>query len=181
MKSLKICLFAAIALTSGSVMADYHVGDRVECNWKGGGKYYAGRVGAKEGGKLFINYDDGDKEHTTAAMCHPVASALGEGSSVECRWKNGSTWYPGVITEKTGNQVFINYNDGDKENTTLDKCRASGAASDTLEVGSAVSCNWKGGGTWYPGVIAEKTGSKVFINYNDGDKEHTNLSMCRPR
>ena len=167
MKSLKICLFAAIALTSGSVMADYHVGDRVECNWKSGGKYYAGRVGAKEGSKLFINYDDGDKEHTTAAMCHPVASTLGEGSSVECRWKNGATWYPGVITEKTGNQVFINYNDGD--------------APDTLEVGSAVSCKWKGGGTWYPGVIAEKTGSKVFINYNDGDKEHTNLSMCRPR
>lgn len=193
MKSLHICLFAATALTAlaaGPALADYKVGDRVECNWKSGGKYYSGRVGEKEGSNLFIKYDDGDKEHTTDSMCRPLAAAssggLGEGSKVECRWKNGSTWYPGVIAERTGKQVFIHYKDGDKENTTLDKCRAAGGSSATTEagelgVGSAVSCKWKNGGTWYPGVIAEKTGSKVFINYNDGDKEHTTLSKCRAR
>ena len=180
---IKFGLFAAMLAGSTSVLADYKVGDRVECNWKSGGKFYSGRVGAKESGKLFINYDDGDKEHTTADMCRPLESSggLGEGSSVECRWKNGTTWYPGTIAKKTGKQVFIHYNDGDKEDTTLDKCRAAGGSSGGLDVGAAVSCNWKGGGTWYPGVIAEKTGNKVFIQYNDGDKEHTTLGMCRPR
>lgn len=185
MKS-KISLFATLALLSGAAFAQYSVGDSVECNWKNGGRYYAGQVASAEGGKLFIHYDDGDKEHTTAGMCRPMTAVVASGrlrlgSPVECLWKNGSTWYSGVIAEKTGKQVFIHYNDGDKEHTTVDKCRARGAApSGAMVKGSAVSCKWKGG-AWYPGVIAEKTGDAVFIHYNDGDKEHTKLSMCRPR
>lgn len=179
-------LFAVLALLAAPAFADYKVGDAVECNWKNGGKNYPGRVAAIDDGKLFIHYNDGDKEHTTAAMCQPLAEAdgsLGKGSAVECLWKNGKTWYSGVIAEKTGKQVFIHYNDGDKEHTTLDKCRSKGGAAPSggMNKGSYVSCNWKGGGTFYPGVIAEKTGDAVFIHYKDGDKEHTKLSMCRPR
>jgi nitrite reductase/ring-hydroxylating ferredoxin subunit len=186
MKS-KIFLFTALTLLAGPVLADYKTGDSVECNWKNGGRYYPGKVASEEGGKLFIHYNDGDKEHTTAANCRPggaaASGALVKGSAVECLWKNGRTWFPGVIAEKTGKQVFIHYNDGDKEHTKVDKCRARGgvAPSGAMEKGSAVSCNWKGGGTWYPGVIADKTGDAVFIHFNDGDKEHTKLSMCRPR
>lgn len=170
---------AILALLSASAFAEFKVGDSVECNWKNGGKNYPGRVAAIEDGKLFIHYNDGDKEHTSAAMCQPRADAIGKGSAVECLWKGGKTWYSGVVAEKTGKNVFIHYNDGDKEHTTLDKCRAKGGS--TLGIGSAVSCNWKGRGTWYPGVIAEKTGNAVFIHFKDGDKEHTKLSMCRPR
>ena len=102
---------------------------------------------------------------------------------VECRWKNGTTWYPGIIAEKTGSQVFIHYNDGDKEHTTINKCRKTGSSAPTgsLVKGSRVSCYWKGGKTLFPGVIKEKTGNQVFIHYNDGDKEHTTLDMCLPR
>lgn len=53
----------------------------------------------------------------------PVLADFNVDDRVECRWKNGSTWYQGVIAEKTGNQVFIHYNDGDKEHTTIDKCQ----------------------------------------------------------
>ena len=129
MKKMHIWLFAVLALVAGSAMADYGVGDAVECNWKGGGKYYPGRVAAKEGAKLFIHYNDGDKEHTIDAMCRPMGGGgastgdMMEGSRVSCRWKNGNTWYPGVIVEKTGSRVYIHYNDGDKEHTTLSKCR----------------------------------------------------------
>ena len=175
---------ATLALLSASAFAEFKVGDSVECNWKNGGKNYPGRVAAIDDGKLFIHYNDGDKEHTTAAMCQPGADAIGKGSAVECLWKGGTKWYSGVVAEKTGKNIFIHYNDGDKEHTTLDKCRAKGGAAPAaggLGKGSAVSCNWKGGGTWFPGVIAEKTGNAVFIHYKDGDKEHTKLSMCRPR
>ncbi len=127
---MRILACAALMLgTSSAFAVTYEVGDKVECNWKSGGKYYPGRVNAAEGSKLFIHYNDGDKEHTTASKCRPLEDADADagpmkvGSRVECRWKNGSTWYPGVIAEKTGKQVFIRYNDGDKENTTLSKCR----------------------------------------------------------
>lgn len=112
------------------------------------------------------------------ALLSLPAFALGIGDAVQCRWKNGSTWYSGTIMEKTGNAVFIHYNDGDKEHTTTDKCRPLGGG---LGVGSLVSCYWKGGSTLYPGVIASKDGDRVFIHYNDGDKEHTTLSMCQRR
>ena len=179
-------LAGVLASIAGPALADYRIGDQVECNWKDGNRYYAGRVAAKEGDKLFIHYNDGDKEHTMASKCRPQATvsmdAMTQGSAVECRWKNGAKWYRGVIAEKTGQQVFIHYNDGDKEHTTLSKCRALNAApSAELVRGSLVVCNWKGGGTWYPGVIAEKTGNAVFIKYNDGDQENTTLNMCRPR
>jgi hypothetical protein len=112
----------------------------------------------------------------------PVLADFTIGDRVECRWKNGSTWYPGVIVEKTGKQVFIHYNDGDKEHTTTNKCRkVSTAPAGSLRKGSLVSCYWKGGNTLYPGVIVEKTGSQVFIQYNDGDKEHTTIDKCLPR
>ena len=123
----------------------YDVGNRVECNWKSGGKYYPGRVHAADGNRLNIRYDDGDKEYTNASKCRPLKDAhdrddehdqehehhgdhadsdsMDAGSRVECRWKNGRTWYPGVIVERRGRQVSIKYNDGDRENTTLSNCR----------------------------------------------------------
>ncbi len=128
MKAMLMCLLGVFMLAASPVFADFNVGDRVECNWKGGGKYYSGTVAAKEAGKIFIQYDDGDKEHTYPDMCYAKGGSSGRGgmavgSNVECRWKNGRTWYPGVIAEKTGTRVFIHYNDGDKEHTTLNKCR----------------------------------------------------------
>jgi hypothetical protein len=125
MKSMRIWLFAILFMVTGSAMA-YEIGERVQCNWKGGGKFYPGRVADKEGFKLYIQYDDGDKEYTKQSMCQPLMGPSGgmmEGSPVSCRWKNGGTWYPGVIARKTGEHVFIHYSDGDKENTTLSKCR----------------------------------------------------------
>jgi hypothetical protein len=124
---MRIWVFGILVLSAGSAMADFGVGESVECNWKGGGKYYPGRIVAMEGAKLFIHYNDGDKEHTVASMCRASGGSGGammEGSAVSCRWKNGNTWYPGVIVEKTGSRVFIHYNDGDKEHTTLSKCRS---------------------------------------------------------
>ena len=113
----------------------------------------------------------------------PVLAEFNVDDRVECLWKNGSTWYAGVIVEKTGKQVFIHYDDGDKEHTTINKCRKIGdaAPAGSLRKGSRVSCYWKGGRTLYPGVIKEKTGNQVFIHYNDGDKEHTTIDMCVPR
>lgn len=44
--------------------------------------------------------------------------------------------------------------------------------------GARVSCNWKNKGKWYPGKVAKVKGKKIYIKYDDGDKETTTHSSC---
>lgn len=54
------------------------VGDRVSCNWKGGGTFYDGRVAEQRaGGRILIHYDDGDVEETTPDRCRVLAGGGG--------------------------------------------------------------------------------------------------------
>lgn len=48
---------------------DWAVGDKVECNFKGAGAWYPGRIAALNGASIRIDYDDGDKEKTKTGMC----------------------------------------------------------------------------------------------------------------
>ena len=43
-------------------------GDRVFGNWKGGGAYYPGTVSEITAHAIHIDYDDGDKEVTSASL-----------------------------------------------------------------------------------------------------------------
>ena len=46
---------------------DWTIGSQVECNWEGKGTWYPGVIAGVEA--LAINYDDGDKEASTAGKC----------------------------------------------------------------------------------------------------------------
>lgn len=121
-------LLIGLAFVAAPALADFNVDDRVECRWKNGSTWYPGVIVEKTGNRVFIHYNDGDKEHTTTGKCRKLertvhSGHLGIGSRVSCYWKGGKTLYPGVIKKKTGNQVFIHYNDGDKEHTTIDMCQ----------------------------------------------------------
>lgn len=48
---------------------NWKVGTRVQCNFKGLGDWYDGKIAALSGANISINYDDGDKEKTTTGMC----------------------------------------------------------------------------------------------------------------
>lgn len=48
---------------------DWRVGTRVECNFQGQGKWYAGQIAALDAEKARVHYDDGDKETTTTGRC----------------------------------------------------------------------------------------------------------------
>jgi hypothetical protein len=52
-------------------------------------------------------------------------------------------------------------------------------AQSTLKVGDEVTVNWKEGGTYYPGKIAEIKDTLYFINYNDGDSEWTSAKNIK--
>jgi uncharacterized protein (DUF427 family) len=43
------------------------VGDKVFCNWMGGGIYYPGEIASRRGNAIIVHYEDGDVEATTIA------------------------------------------------------------------------------------------------------------------
>lgn len=48
---------------------NWTIGSRVECNFKGGGKWFPGKITSLGGTALAIDYDDGDKERTKTGLC----------------------------------------------------------------------------------------------------------------
>jgi hypothetical protein len=48
---------------------DWAIGGRVECNFKGQGTWYPGRISSLAGERIGIAYDDGDKETTKTGRC----------------------------------------------------------------------------------------------------------------
>lgn len=99
-----------------------------------------------------------------------------------CRWKGGSKEYAGQVAEVRGDQIFVHYDDGDRELTTPSLCRKDEEASRTVAdfpVGARVHCHWKGGPTEYPGTVAAVEGDRLFVHYDDGDQERILPSLCR--
>ncbi|RYY25872.1 MAG: hypothetical protein EOP62_12185 [Sphingomonadales bacterium] len=48
-------------------------------------------------------------------------------------------------------------------------------------VGKRVSCDFKRSGMYFPGRIGQiRTGDSIYIEYDDGDREWTTTSACRP-
>jgi hypothetical protein len=104
------------------------------------------------------------------------ATAQTRGDWVLARYKCGPYWCPGIIQSVTGDRVTVAYDDGDRETLSLRSVRPYDWA-----IGGRVECNFKGAGTWYPGVIASLAGGSIGINYDDGDRERTRTGRCRSR
>lgn len=103
------------------------------------------------------------------------AGGFKTGDRVQCNWQKKGTFYAGKITSLNGKNAHISYDDGDQEDTTLNLCKPVAA----LAVGDKVQCNWKKGGTYYPGEITTMNGANIHVSYNDGDQEDTTVDMCR--
>ena len=83
-------------------------GDKVEGNYKGKGKWYAGKIQkVRLDGTYDIAYNDGEQELRvtedfvraieSAQDARPKAVSLSEGMKVEANYKGKGKWYPGVI------------------------------------------------------------------------------------
>ena len=55
---------------------DWGQGTRVECNWRGKGKYYPGVV-VQFGKVITVAYDDGDREETATRRCRSKTAKIG--------------------------------------------------------------------------------------------------------
>ena len=85
--------------------------------------WYPGTVTAVQGNVLTITFDDGDKATVDAERVEKLDWAAGD--RVECRWPGDGKNYPGVFTEVKGENVRIVYDDGDKAELHVGKCRQS--------------------------------------------------------
>ena len=103
----------------------------VEADYKGKGKYYAGRVSrVRANGTYDIDYDDGEKELAVPRSMikskakpraredseEAVAEELKIGSAVEADYKGKGKYYAGRIARVRLNGTYdIDYDDGEKE------------------------------------------------------------------
>ena len=104
-----------------------------------------------------------------------IAYAWKTGDRVLGQWGDGF-WYPATITGVEGTNFNVSFDDGDKATLPASKIKAI-----DWKVGSKVQCNWKRGGTYYPGTITRKNGDSIHISYDDGDQEDATIAICRSR
>jgi hypothetical protein len=99
----------------------WKVGDPCLVKWSGDGYWYPGRVSQVKDGLYFIRYDDGDSEWRFEKYIRE--ERLKPGDVVFGRWRSGNRYYRGRITERKGSNIFIHYDDGDKEWTKISMVR----------------------------------------------------------
>lgn len=96
-------------------------GDRVLGQWSDG-LWYPARIQSVDGSRIRLSFDDGDLGTVAPDQIRPIN--WGVGSRLECNWKNQGKYYPGAIAQKNGDQIFVNYDDGDREQTVIGRCRS---------------------------------------------------------
>lgn len=108
--------------------------DRVEARtWEKGDKILVkiGRVGHWYPGTIErVNSNSNYHVRHTQGRYNVDASIISgdhirAGTRISGNWLGKGVWYPGVIASRDGDSVKINYDDGDKETTTLSKIRVA--------------------------------------------------------
>jgi len=101
---------------------EHKEGDLVEARFRGGQKYYSGRIDAvNTDGSYTIDYDDGDfEEHVSSSMIRKFASKakaenrLKVGDRVEARFQNSKAFFSGEISKSNSDGTFaVAFDDGD--------------------------------------------------------------------
>lgn len=96
-------------------------GDRCLAKWSGDSWWYPGRVADVRDSMYLIKYDDGDSEWRLEMYL--AGEDLKPGDTVFGKWKSGGRYYRGLVAERKGEELFIKYDDGDKEWTTVGRVR----------------------------------------------------------
>ncbi len=129
------------------------VGDIVECNYRGKGKWFKGQIfEINADGTYDILYDDGDRENSVERF---NIRNIQKSSS-----NNSSSGGERDMAIKGGDS-FRTCGDNDDDSMLL------------FQVGDNIEANFRGRGTWYEGTIVKKNKDGTFhVRYADGDEEY---------
>lgn len=103
---------------------------------------------------------------------------LGAGDWVVARWTEADPyWYPAIVTSRIGDDLSLQYDDGDAGVQPARNVRRFGWRN-----GTRLECRFSDGG-WRGAVIAEMAPDRYHMNigYDDGAAEATDTSKCRER
>jgi hypothetical protein len=183
-----------------------HVGDKVDANYRGRGKFYPGIVSRDRGDDTYdIDYDDGEKESRVGKDNIMAVKAVSrsprhdryisvnfcEGDRIEANYQGRGKYHSGKIKYDNRDGTFdIEYDDGDKERgVTLDMIRSLSSASprhdsvsSAFREGERVEANFRGKGKFHPAKISIDRGDGTYdLDYEDGDKEkRVRKDLIRP-
>ncbi len=122
-KWILLCAISlGLLLTSATLGFAFEKGDRVLGLWEDG-YWYPATVQAVEGNVLTLHFDDGDKATFDSQRVQKLDWQAG--TKLECRFPKNNKNYPGVLTKRDGEIVRIVYDDGDKAEVNIGKCRQS--------------------------------------------------------
>jgi hypothetical protein len=79
--------------------------------------YYPGTLTSIDGEMGKVEFDDGDETELPLVLLRPLD--LKESDPVYCRWKSGPAYFPAKIEEMGGEDIFVKYDDGRTERTTI--------------------------------------------------------------
>lgn len=156
-------------------------GYSVSANWRGYGRYYAGRVAACTSGMYTIVYSDGDREANVPATrirsCSNCPSTrYRSGQTVFGNYRGEGYWYPGRVTGGNASAGYVvRLADGDTMRaTTTCNMRARAWRVNSMNIGTRARVRHGGGSRCYRATIcgAGTTRGTYKICYNDGDKEN---------
>jgi hypothetical protein len=101
----------------------WKVEDRVLANWTHDDYWYPATIKSMDGERIYVHFDDGDKEWTTSD--HLMSIDIEVGDRVHGRWNGGPIYYAGRVAQQEGEKIYIEYEDGDEEWTTISSVRVT--------------------------------------------------------
>lgn len=151
---------------------DVKIGTRVLGRWGRGAYYYPGTIIARNTELISIQYEDGDREDTTLSfirvMDDNIKNVCVEGEPILSFVAGTGVWYAGYLNKIEKTLVDIQLSIGSSVRVGLDNIRPL-----KISVNDRVFARWQGGPVLYTGKAAKVEGDRVFIEYDDGDKEWT--------
>jgi hypothetical protein len=143
--------------------------------------YFPARVLRVNGEIIDVEMEDGGREMNTRLgrarfwRC-PVRLAdwpFAEGDRV-LAFHRDACLYPADIDSIQEDRVMVHYLSGHEAMLTPELIRRF-----ELKAGDRIECRCKGGPHFFPGVIGEVEGERVFVRYDDGDEEWTSIRLLR--
>jgi hypothetical protein len=137
--------------------------------------WYPATVLSAEGDEVEVHFEDGSADSLDGKQVLPLTLTIG--NKVESNFQGGGAYYPGQITKQDGDKVFIHYNDGDEEWTTMSQVRVPASnvrqvAADTggspWKMGDRVMAYLETEDYWYPAQVQANKGSNIAVQCEDG-------------